>query len=155
MRSLSQLWSLRRRSRIKMVKFMAKITAISIFSDSNLGLLEGKKNSADMVLSEKEDKFYVLVAHWNQWPEGLRYKFCRKNKRLLWIIISSYTNFTKSCWSMSLLYTNREGAESVDNTAAVYEMRNLFLRFHCKNISRPSSTKTVFCIVWPSRERRN
>jgi len=62
-RSLSQLWSLRRKSRIKMVKFMAKITAISIFSDSNLGLLEGKKNSADMVLSEKEDKFYVLVAH--------------------------------------------------------------------------------------------
>jgi hypothetical protein len=37
----------------KMLKFMAEITVLSIFSDSNLGLLEGKKQRRYGTVREK------------------------------------------------------------------------------------------------------
>lgn len=44
-----------------MLKFMAKITAISIFSDSNLGLLEGKKTAQIWYCQRKKINFMFLL----------------------------------------------------------------------------------------------
>lgn len=49
----------------KMLKFMAEITVLSIFSDSNLGLLEGKKQRRYGIQRKKINFMFLLLAETN------------------------------------------------------------------------------------------
>jgi hypothetical protein len=48
-----------------MLKYMAKITVLSIFSDSNLGLLEGKKQRRYGIQRKKINFMFLLLAETN------------------------------------------------------------------------------------------
>jgi hypothetical protein len=49
----------------KMLKFMAEITVLSIFSDSNFGLLEGKKQRRYGIQRKKMNFMFLLLTETN------------------------------------------------------------------------------------------